>query len=102
MTCNECLLSTLKFFKTSDLNASFTTEIHDYPPATTPHLKKLNENKNNTSISSSKCTGINVSLQRIFTYVRHGLKTININITMSRQMVIMQFLKIEPIREVVE
>ena len=49
MTCNECLLSTLPFFKTSDLNASFNTEVHDHPPATTPHIKKLNENKNNTS-----------------------------------------------------
>ena len=50
MTCNECLLSTLPFFKTRDLNASFNTEIRDYP-ATTTHLKKLNENKNNTSIA---------------------------------------------------
>ena len=51
MTCNECLLSTLPFFKTRDLNASFNTKIHDHPLATTPHIKKLNENKNNTSIA---------------------------------------------------
>ena len=50
LTCNECLLSTLPFFKTRDLYASFNTEIHDHPPATITHLKKLNENKNNTSI----------------------------------------------------
>ena len=30
MTCNECLLSTLPFFRTRDLNASFNTEIHDH------------------------------------------------------------------------
>ena len=52
MTCNERLLSTLPYFKTRDLiNASFNTEIHDHPSAATPYLKKLNENKNNTSIA---------------------------------------------------
>ena len=51
MTCNECLLSTLPFFKTRDLNASFNTKIHDHPSTTTPHLKKLNENKSSTFIA---------------------------------------------------
>ena len=53
MACNECLLSTLPFFKARDLNASFNTEIHDHTPATAHHLKKLNEKKNNkTSIKN--------------------------------------------------
>ena len=51
ITCNGGLLSTLLFLETRDLNASFNTEIHDHPPAKTPHLKKLNENKNNASIA---------------------------------------------------
>ena len=38
------------FLKT-DLNASVNTKIHDHPPATTTHLKKLNENKDNASIA---------------------------------------------------
>ena len=51
MTWNECLLSKLPFFKTKDLDASFNTKIYDHPPATTSHLKKINENRNNTSIA---------------------------------------------------
>ena len=51
MTCNECLLSTLPFFKKRDLNASFNTKIHDHPSATTTHLRKLNGNKDNISIA---------------------------------------------------
>ena len=51
ITCNECLLSTLPFFKSRDINPPRYTEANYYPPSTNPHLKKLSENKNNTSIA---------------------------------------------------
>ena len=35
MACNECLLPTLPFFKTRDLNTSFNTKTHDHPLAIT-------------------------------------------------------------------
>ena len=96
--CNECLLSELPFFKTRVLNASFNTEIHDHPPATTTHHKKLNENKNNTSIARlniqaliSTFSEFSLTLDEyqfdVIALVRHGLKT------MSSPMVITQFLK---------
>ena len=113
MTCNKYLLSTLPFFTTRDLNASFNTESHDHPPATTSlppfppkKIKKLNESKNNTSIAhlnvqtlTSTFNDISLMLNEYET--RHEIKTINSNKNKLRSVVITQFLKIEPIREVV-
>ena len=102
MTCNERLLSTLPYFKTRDLiNASFNTEIHDHPSATTPYLKKLNGNKNNTSIVHlnvdplmSTCNAFSLMLDEyqfdVITLSKAWLKDyININKTIPRLRIIM-------------
>ena len=47
--CRNCYFGDMQYMCT--INASFNTEIPDHASATTTHLKKLNENKNNTSIA---------------------------------------------------
>ena len=115
MTCNERVLSTLPYFKTRDLiNASFNTEIHDHPYAATPYLKKLNENKNNTSIAHLNVDPLMSTFNTfspmldeyqfdVITLSETWLKDyIFINKTISRLRVIMRFLKIESVKKVLE
>ena len=47
--CRNCSFDNMQYMFT--VNESFNTEIHDHAPVTTTHLKKLNENKSNTSIA---------------------------------------------------